>query len=432
MNNSWESPNKGKSFLQKIGHSLTAGNRWLFPQPEKALERAYEAALMIKEIEQKNFDGQKVAPENSRYSPEIFDCFSSDVNQCLKSIKINITQFRISHVAVESSQYESLEKLRFIDEILTRYQTDESGSLLALTTDSEVKTAIPMTGRISNQDLVSPLLEEDESVVDVTKKRGVLPRSIGRTFQKIRIELDDKSEEQYVQNFRHSRRNTQAAIYTLLLLIIVPLLTQQFSKHILFLPVVNHFRDTHQPTIFINHQMRAEALRELEIFERELKFNGLLDKSPKLRGEEIQEKMQEKANDLAVEFEERSRDAISNVLADFVSLIAFAMVVVTNRRGIGALKTLLNNIIYDLSDSAKAFLIILFTDIFVGYHSPHGWEVILEAVGEHLGIAIDRSAIFLFIATFPVILDTFMKYWIFRYLNQISPSAVATLKNMNE
>jgi hypothetical protein len=87
---------------------------------------------------------------------------------------------------------------------------------------------------------------------------------------------------------------------------------------------------------------------------------------------------------------------------------------------------------YGLSDSAKAFLIILFTDIFVGFHSPHGWEVILEGLASHLGIQPNHSAIFLFIATFPVILDTILKYWIFRYLNRISPSAVATLKNMNE
>ncbi len=97
-----------------------------------------------------------------------------------------------------------------------------------------------------------------------------------------------------------------------------------------------------------------------------------------------------------------------------------------------AVKTLLNEIIYGLSDRAKAFILILFTDIFVGFHSPHAWEVILETLASHLGIPADRNVIFLFIATFPVILDSTFKYWIFRYLNQISPSAVATLKNMNE
>ena len=87
--------------------------------------------------------------------------------------------------------------------------------------------------------------------------------------------------------------------------------------------------------------------------------------------------------------------------------------------------------VYGLSDSAKAFAIILFTDIFVGYHSPEGWTVLLEGIAHHIGIPAQEGFIMLFIATFPVILATIFKYWIFRYLNRVSPSSVATLKDMN-
>jgi hypothetical protein len=104
----------------------------------------------------------------------------------------------------------------------------------------------------------------------------------------------------------------------------------------------------------------------------------------------------------------------------------------TNQKELGVLKSFLDETVYGLSDSAKAFIIILFTDMFVGFHSPHGWEVLLEGVARHFGLPANRDFIFLFIATFPVILDTIFKYWIFRYLNRISPSAVATYRNMNE
>jgi hypothetical protein len=77
-------------------------------------------------------------------------------------------------------------------------------------------------------------------------------------------------------------------------------------------------------------------------------------------------------------------------------------------------------------------MIILSTDVFVGFHSPHGWEVLLELGLRHIGLPESPNFIFLFVATFPVVLDTVFKYWIFRYLNQISPSAVATYRNMNE
>ena len=70
--------------------------------------------------------------------------------------------------------------------------------------------------------------------------------------------------------------------------------------------------------------------------------------------------------------------------------------------------------------------------MFVGFHSPHGWEILLEEIAEHLGLVPERDVMFVFIATFPVILDTVCKYWIFRYLSRISPSALATFKEMNE
>ncbi|RCU34567.1 hypothetical protein DVA76_19700, partial [Acinetobacter baumannii] len=34
--------------------------------------------------------------------------------------------------------------------------------------------------------------------------------------------------------------------------------------------------------------------------------------------------------------------------------------------------------------------------------------------------------------TFPVILDTILKYWIFHYLNRVSPSLVVVYHSMNE
>ncbi len=43
----------------------------------------------------------------------------------------------------------------------------------------------------------------------------------------------------------------------------------------------------------------------------------------------------------------------------------------------------------------------------------------------HLGFARNKHIISCFVSTFPVILDTVFKYWIFRHLNRISPSIVA-------
>jgi hypothetical protein len=127
----------------------------------------------------------------------------------------------------------------------------------------------------------------------------------------------------------------------------------------------------------------------------------------------------------------QSTHAIKNVLSDLGGLVGFVLVCLFGQRDIQVLRGFLDELIYGLSDSAKAFAIILATDIFVGFHSPEGWTVLLDGVAHHLGLPARENFIMLFIATFPVVLATVFKYWIFRYLNRVSPSSVATLRNMN-
>jgi hypothetical protein len=178
--------------------------------------------------------------------------------------------------------------------------------------------------------------------------------------------------------------------------------------------------------------MEEEAYDELNRFEESLRFRALLGFSEKLTPEEIEVKLAEKATEISQSYRRVSTNAIANIFADIFSLVSFIIVLVTSQREIEVLKEFIDEIVYGLSDSAKAFLIILFTDMFVGFHSPHGWEVILSSVARHFGLPENQDFNFLFIATFPVILDTVFKYWIFRYLNGISPSSVATYRNMNE
>jgi len=174
-------------------------------------------------------------------------------------------------------------------------------------------------------------------------------------------------------------------------------------------------------------------LQEFAHFQEQMEFRLLLqDESEQPTPAEREEALREKAASLVKRYGTRDVEGIKNILADVVYLAVFAWLVVIGREEIEVLKSFIDQLIYGLSDSAKAFIIILFTDIFVGYHSPHGWEVLLEGVANHFGLPANRDVIFAFIATFPVMLDTLFKYWIFRYLNQLSPSAVATYKTMND
>nr|YP_010725660.1 chloroplast envelope membrane protein [Linaria buriatica]WDY12560.1 chloroplast envelope membrane protein [Linaria buriatica] len=88
--------------------------------------------------------------------------------------------------------------------------------------------------------------------------------------------------------------------------------------------------------------------------------------------------------------------------------------------------------LYNLSDTIKAFLILLLTDLCIGFHSPHGWELMIGSVYKDFGFLHNDQIISGLVSTFPVILDTLFKYWIFRYLNRVSPSLVVIYHSMND
>nr|YP_009391425.1 Envelope membrane protein [Platysiphonia delicata]ARW59569.1 Envelope membrane protein [Platysiphonia delicata] len=264
------------------------------------------------------------------------------------------------------------------------------------------------------------------------EKTGIIPRSISKLFEKFKQELSPNSEMEALEEFKVARYQTLSSIKYILVLLIVPILINQISKIFILNPIINYTWNKHSKHVFINQSQEERAFADLQRFEEKLHFEILIGKIDNESSINSEEKIKQKALDIAFSYSNESLNAVKNILSDFISILIFIVILIINKRQFSILKSFVNEYIYSLSDTAKAFLIILFTDIFVGFHSPHGWEIIIEAILRHFGLPESRDFIFIFISTFPVILDTIFKYWIFRYLNKISPSAVATYRNMNE
>nr|YP_009826627.1 envelope membrane protein [Bulbophyllum granulosum]QIQ47915.1 envelope membrane protein [Bulbophyllum granulosum] len=96
------------------------------------------------------------------------------------------------------------------------------------------------------------------------------------------------------------------------------------------------------------------------------------------------------------------------------------------------LNSWIQEFIYNLSDTIKAFSILLVTDLWIGFHSTHGWELMIGSIYNDFGLAQNDQIISGLVSTFPVILDTIVKYWIFHFLNRVSPSLVVIYHSMNE
>ena len=118
-------------------------------------------------------------------------------------------------------------------------------------------------------------------------------------------------------------------------------------------------------------------------------------------------------------------------MVEGVALICFVAIVYFGRKQLAILRSFSNQSFLNLSDPAKVFLFILTTDLFVGFHSAQGWDTILSGVAHHFGIPENKAAINMFIAIVPVMIDSFVKFWILTYLTRYSPSSSAIYEKMN-
>ena len=443
------------SILNIFSTTIAKANNWFYQTPERALDLAYKAALNIKAIEDQYFQGETISADSGDYGDTSLSYFEFELNRYLNEIKIRLTEFNTSRNIlklanpkyariVDEHTLKNLEKLNFIDQIKNKY---DDYSIFAMI-PNQVKAIVPVedsqlsvnqsnnknsTIIINNEDILEPQNNNNNNrQASITDKTGFMPRSILGTFSKIQKDLDPKSEDEALNKFRRAKKRTFVAIKFILSLILIPLLMQQLVKLTVADYVVNRWIYTNEYQIFINDDLQEEAFKELEVYERDLQFKSLIGAAPKLNSEQLEEKLKEKAEELREDYHEKSVNALKNIIADAAAIVTLTIFFITSKREFLVLRSFLDETVYGLSDSAKAFIIILFTDIFVGFHSPHGWEVILDSLFKHLGLAENHAFMFIFIAVFPVILDVMIKYWIFRYLNRLSPSAVATYKNMNE
>ena len=269
------------------------------------------------------------------------------------------------------------------------------------------------------------------------ERTGLIPRSIIRTLDRFVKQLFPESKEEVLQEFRISRYRVIVSVQTLAILIFVPLLVNISLKNFIVMPATEYFWNNFQSEIFINTYQKTKALQELKNFEETIFFENFLD-SPFLTDKKEENSIlvnlafQEKTLELAIQYNQKSIIALTNIIGDFFTFLILVFLFIFMKTQISILKSFLIECFYSFSDTTKSLLLIFSTDLLVGFHSPKGWDLILEMIFQRFGFPENENFVLLFIATFPVALDTLFKYWIFRYLNKISPSTVATYHNMIE
>lgn len=377
---------------------------WVKQTPDRALRAAQDAATSFQKVRQ---ESQRYETLRGGSAPTVLWYLEQELRQYERTVQIRLREFRVSSAILEPVMKD--QKL-MVDWNAQIKEIEEAMNVASSSSQMPFQTTKPLA----------------------FEKTGVVPRSIPRTFDRLRRELLPSAESLVVQEFRVSRYQTLAALQFIASLIWVPWLVAWLTRVWLLQPAMTVIWNTSQHELFLHRTQEEKVLGDMRAFQDKVYFEVLVGEAPDPSPEALQARLEAKARDLAEISNQNSIDSLTNLGTDTLACLTLVLMLSFGKAQIAVLKSFLDELIYSLSDATKAFLIILCTDIFVGFHSPHGWEILLEMLLAHLGLPESKKFIFLFVATFPVLLDTVFKYWIFRYLNQISPSAVATYRNMNE
>nr|YP_010477550.1 envelope membrane protein [Polystachya adansoniae]UVI17926.1 envelope membrane protein [Polystachya adansoniae] len=190
--------------------------------------------------------------------------------------------------------------------------------------------------------------------------------------------------------------------------------------------------NTRQSEILLNDIQEKNVLEKF----LELEELFLLDEMIKEYSETHMQRLRIGMHKETIQLVQRQNESHFHIILHFSTNIIFFAILsgyfFLGNEELFILNSWIQEFIYNLSDTIKAFSILLLTDLWIGFHSTHGWELMIGSIYNDFGLAQNDQILSGLVSTFPVILDTIVKYWIFHFLNRVSPSLVVIYHSMNE
>jgi hypothetical protein len=383
-------------------------------------------------------------------------------------------QLSANQLGGNSRKFSIYQKLAFIDYTLERY-TRASDQTIDVVVKPSVKTNLSNSKK--GLELEDSEVEPDEKFQlfknvkaksyrrppqQVTSvEKSILPGSFFKAFDRVKRNLSGSYpdyEKDIVEELRQSRQRINQALRYIVVLVISVIAVQFLSKALVFSPMINSFIDTNNMAVKFSPAIEEKAFDTLRLAKERIEF-GYMIKSIVLEqtkekkensekqeaahkqeapthkekaSEEVEALIQQESIKILKRFNAESLDGVKNLLADITSAFVFYLFLLSGRKELETIKEFLDEVLYSLNDNAKAFLIIIATDTFVGFHSSEGWDALLTVLFSHFGLPENKILSQSFISTVPVFLDGLFKFWIFQYLTQASPATATIYREMNE
>ena len=374
-------------------------------------------------------------------------------------------QLSANQLGGNSRRFSIYQKLAFIDYTLERYNraSDQTIDVLAkpsVNTNSS-------DNRQNLEELVETETDEKFQLFKSTNKskkyrrppqqvtsveKSILPGSFFKAFDRVKRNLTGSYpdyEKDIVEELRQSQKRITQALRYIVILVISVIAVQFLSKAIVFSPMIDSFIDPSIMTVKFSPAVEERAFNALRLAKERIEFDYTIKsivleeslereestnpkKTAAEQSEEIEELIRQESVRILKRFNAESLDGVKNLLADITASFVFYLFLLSGRKELETIKEFLDEVLYSLNDNAKAFLIIISTDTFVGFHSSEGWDALLTVLFNHFGLPENKILAQSFISTVPVFLDGLFKFWIFQYLTQASPATATIYREMNE
>ncbi len=383
-------------------------------------------------------------------------------------------QLSANQLGGNSRKFSIYQKLAFIDYTLERYAR-ASDQTIDVVVKPSVKTnlsnrrqGVQSEDSETETDEKFQLFKNDkpksyrrppQQVTSVEK--SILPGSFFKAFDRVKRNLSGSYpdyEKDIVEELRQSRQRINQALRYIVVLVISVIAVQFLSKALVFSPMINSFIDTNNMAVKFSPAIEEKAFNTLRLAKERIEFDYMIKSivleqtkekkestekqetaqkqeapTPKEKAsEEIETLIQQESVKILKRFNAESLDGVKNLLADITAAFVFYLFLLSGRKELETIKEFLDEVLYSLNDNAKAFLIIIATDTFVGFHSSEGWDALLTVLFSHFGLPENKILAQSFISTVPVFLDGLFKFWIFQYLTQASPATATIYREMNE
>lgn len=374
-------------------------------------------------------------------------------------------QLSANQLGGNSRRFSIYQKLAFIDYTLERYNraSDQTIDVLA-------KPSVNTNSSDNRQNLEELVDTETDEKFQLFKsankskkyrrppqqvtsvEKSILPGSFFKAFDRVKRNLTGSYpdyEKDIVEELRQSQKRITQALRYIVILVISVIAVQFLSKAIVFSPMIDSFIDPSIMTVKFSPAVEERAFNALRLAKERIEFDYTIKsialeeslereestnpkKTAAEQSEEIEELIRQESVRILKRFNAESLDGVKNLLADITASFVFYLFLLSGRKELETIKEFLDEVLYSLNDNAKAFLIIISTDTFVGFHSSEGWDALLTVLFNHFGLPENKILAQSFISTVPVFLDGLFKFWIFQYLTQASPATATIYREMNE